>query len=293
MIDKLRSIAIFATVVDQGSFRAAAAHLGLAPSRISQTVSDLEKSLGVTLLYRSTRQLSLTSQGRVLHAQAREMLNAAEIGLDALNPMVTEPVGLLRISAPAFITQTAFMDRLANFAKAHPKVSLDLNFSDQRHDMIKEGFDLSIRAGWLEDSDFMARKIGALDRLLVASPDYAAQKPPPKEPHDLTDWEWIGFSIRSDRTELTSKSGELVSIRGRSTVTVSAADALYECAVRGLGLAHIPEHLASRGFERGELIPILPEWSLAPLGIYAVWPNQSRRENLTTYFVRYLYHEEP
>ncbi|MCY4333128.1 MAG: LysR family transcriptional regulator [Litoreibacter sp.] len=288
MIEKLRSIAIFATVVDQGSFRAAAEQLGLAPSRVSQAVSNLERDLGVTLLYRSTRHLSMTEQGRVLHAQAREMLNAVEIGLDALNPMTTEPVGLLRVSAPAFLTQTRFMDRLAGFAKAHPKVSLDLHFTDQRLDIIKDGFDVAIRAGWLEDSDFIARKIGEMDRLLVAHPDYVAGKARPKRPEDLSEWDWIGFSIRSDRTELTSRSGETVSITGRSNIKVSAADALYECAVRGLGLSHIPEDLARRGFARGELVHILPDWTLAPLGIYAVWPNQSRRENLTTIFARFL-----
>ncbi|MGZ2256032.1 LysR family transcriptional regulator [Roseobacter sp. A03A-229] len=293
MIDKLRSIAIFAAVVDQGTFRAAAKHLGLAPSRVSQTVSDLEKDLGVTLLYRSTRQMSLTQEGRILHDKAHDMLAAAEGGLDAINPAATEPIGKLRISAPAFVTQTDLMDRLAAFAKTHSKVSLDLHFTDERQDMIADGFDVAIRAGWLEDSAFLSRKITDAERLLVASPDYVASQPPAAEPGDLEAWRWIRFAMRPDRTELMSSSGDLVTVLGQSHVTVSSADALYEFAARGLGVSAIPEHLACRGFARGDLVHVLPDWSLKPLGIYAVWPDVSRRENLTMTFVRFLAADPP
>lgn len=288
MIDKLRSMAIFSTVVDQGSFRAAAQHLDLAPSRISQVVSDLEKDLGVTLLYRSTRQLSLTQQGRILQQTAHAMLAAVEKGLDAINPIAAEPVGALRVSVPAFITQTKLVDAFADFAKKYPKVMLDLDFTDSRTDLIKDGFDIAIRAGWLTDSDLMTRMIGKIERVLVASPDYCATKPIPSQAEDLEDWDWIRFWMRPGKTELISPDGRSVSVLGRARLSVSSADALYEFASRGLGLSSIPEHLARQGFERGELVHVLPEWSLEALGIHAVWPDQSRRENLTTFFVRFL-----
>lgn len=288
MIDKLRSIAIFATVVDQGTFRAAARHLGLAPSRISQAVSDLEKDLGVTLLYRSTRQLSLTQEGRVLHEKANVMLNAAESGLDAINPVSAEPSGALRIAAPAFVTKTALMGSFAAFASAYPKIFLRFDFSDKQSDLIKDGFDVAIRAGWLEDSEFLTRSIGHADRLLVASPDYFASNEAPSHPTDLETWNWVRFSMRPDQTELTSQTGEIVSVTGKSHVSVNSADALYEFAARGLGLTSVPEHLACRGIDSGKLVHVLPDWSLRPLGLHAVWPDQSRRENLTMIFVRFL-----
>lgn len=288
MIDKLRSIAIFSAVVDRGTFRAAAEQLGLAPSRVSQMVADLENDLGVTLLYRSTRRLSLTQQGRILHERAQEMLAAAESGLDAINPLSAEPAGKLRVSAPAFATQTQLMDTIAGFARAFPKVALDLQFTDQRQDLIADQFDVVIRAGWLEDSELLSRKIGDADRLLVASPEYCRARPPPKEPADLESWHWIQFAMRPDRTELVSADGTVCTVQGLSHVRVNAADALYEFAARGLGVSAIPEHLACRGFDRGDLIHVLPSWSLKPLGIFAVWPDQSRRENLTMIFVRYL-----
>lgn len=288
MIDKLRSIAIFSTVVDQGSFRAAALHLGLAPSRISEVVSQLEKDLGVTLLYRSTRQLSLTNEGRQLNEKANVMLNAAEEGLDAISPLSKEPAGALRVTVPAFVTQTDLMESFARFSRAYPKVDLDFHFSDRPSEVIKDGFDVAIRAGWLGDSDLMVRTIGHTDRFLVASPDYVASMPTPTVPSDLEEWHWIRFVVRANQTELTAADGEVVTVLGKSSVSVNAADALYGFAVRGLGLTSIPEHLACRGFERGDLVHVLPDWTLRPLGLHAIWPNQSRRENLTTLFVRFL-----
>ena len=288
MIEKLRSIAIFATVVDQGSFRGAAQHLGLAPSRVSEVVSQLEAELGVTLLYRTTRQLSLTHEGRLLHQKAHDMLAAAETGLDQISPTASVPTGSLRVSAPAFIAHTQLMETFAKFAREHPQVDIDFYFSDHRADIIKDGFDLAIRAGWLEDSDLMSRTIGHTDRFLVASPEYFASKPAPQTPSDLEDWDWIRFAMRADQTNLTSRSGQIASVVGKSNVTVNSAEALYEFSAHGLGLTAIPEHLACRGFDRGELVHVLPDWKLQPLGLYAIWPNQSRRENLTTLFVRFL-----
>ncbi|MGR3712290.1 MAG: LysR family transcriptional regulator [Shimia sp.] len=288
MIDKLRSIAVFATVVDQGSFRAAALSLCLAPSRVSEVVSQLERDLGVTLLYRSTRQLSLTNEGRQLNDAAKVMLGAVETGLDAISPLSKEPSGVLRVAAPAFVTQTDLMETFARFAHAYPKVDLEFHFSDRPSDVIGDGFDVAIRAGWLDDSDLMVRTIGHVDRFLVASPSYFASMPVPKMPSDLENWQWVRFIMRPDQTEMTSKGGDVVKVHGKSSVSVNSASALFEFAVRGLGLTAIPEHLACRGFERGELVHVLPEWNLKPLGLHAVWPNQSRRENITSLFVRFL-----
>ncbi|MEL7279683.1 MAG: LysR family transcriptional regulator [Pseudomonadota bacterium] len=288
MIDKLRAIAIFATVVDHGTFRAAAKHLGLAPSRVSETVSGLEHALGVTLLYRSTRQLSLTHEGRVLHERAVQMLDTIENGLDAISPAAADPRGALRVTAPAFVTQTALMDSFAGFAHAFPKVDLHFDFSDAPRDLIGDGYDVAIRAGWPKDSDLMTRVIGGAERLLVTSPDYMAGRPMPNQPQDLETWDWIRFTMRPAPTPLTHQSGKTATVLGRSSLSVNSADALYQYAVRGLGLSIVPENLALRGFERGELIHVLPEWSPKPLGLHAVWPDTSRRQTLTTLFIRHL-----
>ncbi|MFK7962531.1 MAG: LysR family transcriptional regulator [Burkholderiaceae bacterium] len=288
MIKKLRSIAIFATVVDQGTFRAAGQALNLAPSRISETVSELEEELGVTLLYRSTRRLSLTNEGQLLYAEARKMLDAAESGLDAIRPTSSEPHGGLRISAPAFLTQTELMDSFARFAKEYPKVSLDFEFSDHPRELIRDGFDVAIRAGWLKDSELLSRNIGMTERLLVASPAYFSSMPKPSHPHDLQAWNWVRFALRPDQVELIGTNGDVVSVVGKSNVVVDSANALYELVLRGLGLSVVPENFAARACEKGDLIHVLPEWSPRPLGLHAVWADQSRRMNLTLMFVRFI-----
>lgn len=288
MIDKLRAMAIFSAVVEEGTFRAAAASLGLAPSRVSEIVSELEESLGVTLLYRSTRKISLSHEGRVLHEKVQEMLRAAETGLDAVSPSSSEPSGALRVTLPAFTVQTWLMDAIAAFATAYPKVHLTLDFSDSQRALISDGFDVGIRAGWLKDSDMLTRNLGQVRRCLVASKAYAASQPEPAHASDLEAWNWVRFSVRPDAMLLTSPEGEEVSVMGPQTISVNSAAALYESAVRGLGLTAIPENMAHKGFERGDLVHVLPDWSLVPLGLHAVWPDQSRRENLTMLFVRHL-----
>jgi len=288
MIEKLRSMAIFAAVVDRGSFRAASRHLGLAPSRVSQTVSDLEKDLGVTLLYRSTRQLSLTNEGEIFHAKVSEMLQAAETGLDAISQVSNQPAGELRVTAPAFVTQTGLMDTFAEFAEIYPGVILRLSFSDHPHDLIKEGFDVGIRAGWPKNSEMMSRNIGQADRFLVASPDYVASRPTPRHPSDLESWDWVHFSMRSERMQVMSDAGKSTSIVCKFRIEVDSAYAMYELAIRGMGLTAIPENLARRGFQHGELVQVIPDWSVKPLKFYAVWPDRSRRESLTLIFVRFL-----
>jgi len=281
-------MAIFATVVDRGSFRAAAQYLGLAPSRISQTVSKLESELGVTLLYRSTRQLSLTNEGHILYTKVGEMLQAAETGLDAINQMSNQPTGELRVTAPAFVTQTELMDSLAEFARSNPGITLKFDFSDHSRDLIKDGFDVGIRAGLMQNSDLMSRSIGRANRILVASPDYVASKKAPTHPRELELWDWVHFTMRPERTEMTSDTGESASVPINIRVEVDSAFALSEFAVRGLGLTSLPENLASRGIKRGELVRVMPEWSIAPLNFYALWPDRSRRESLTLIFIRFL-----
>lgn len=288
MIDKLRSIAIFSRVVEQGTFRGAALSLGLAPSRVSETVSELEKDLGVTLLYRSTRQLSLTHEGRVLHEKAQEMLATVENGLDAINTRSSDPQGTLRVTAPAFVAQTALADRFAAFAKTYSKVRLSFDFSDTPRDLIRDGYDVGIRAGWLEDSELMSRNIGHVERILVASADYVLARDLPDHPDGLKSWDWVGFSVRTDRTEMISPKGDVLSVSTASRFNVNSADALFHFALRGLGVTGIPENLARKSIGHGELVHVLPDWRLKPLGIHCVWPDQSRRESLTLLFVRFL-----
>lgn len=288
MIEHLRHMAIFARVVDEGSFRAAAKAIGLSPSRVSETVSDLEDFLGVTLLYRTTRKIALTNEGRMFYARAAEMLRCAENGLNELNALSLEPVGALRVSMPAFMSSSTLATAIAEFIRRHPQVALSVTFTDARMDLLKDGFDVNIRAGWLDDSSMMSRKLGESDRALVAGTGYAATRPSPVHPSDMEEWDWLHYKHRSEYTTLYGPEGEAVKVLGGSRLEVDSVDALYHFTLQNLGATVLPEHLAARGVAERKLVRLLPDWRLVPLGFFAVWPDTSRRESLTLLFVRFV-----
>lgn len=288
MIDHLKHMAVFARVVEEGTFRAAAQALGVAPSRVSELVSALENHLDVTLLYRTTRRIALTHEGRALYARVADMLRSAEAGLNELNTLSDTPVGALRVSVPAFMSSSPLATSITDFSRAFPQVALSLVFSDQRLDLLNDGFDINIRAGWLSDSAMMARKLGASRRVLVVGRKYAAAHPAPRRPSDLEGWDWLRYTHRSDISKFTTETGEVETVSGQARLELDSVDALYHFACLDLGVTILPEHLATRGERDGTLIRLLPDWHLRPLGFYAVWPDTSRRENLTHLFVRYL-----
>ncbi len=292
MIEHLRHMAIFAHVVDEGSFRAAARAIGLAPSRVSETVAELETFLGVTLLYRTTRKIALTNEGRMFYARVAEMLRSAESGLNELNALSLDPVGALRVSMPAFMSSSSLAGSIAEFARRHPQVALSVSFTDARMDLLEDGFDVNIRAGWLDDSSMMSRKLGESDRALVAGAGYAATRPRPGHPSDMEDWDWLRYKHRSDVTTLHGPDGETAKVLGQARLEVDSIDALHHFTLQNLGATILPEHLAARGQASGELVRLLPDWRLRPLGIFAVWPDTSRRESLTLLFVRFIAERE-
>ena len=152
MIEYLRHMAVFARVVDEGSFRGAARALNVAPSRVSETVSDLESYLGKTLLNRSTRKTALTNEGHIFYARVVDMLRSAEAGLNDLNALTIEPMGALKVSMPAFMSSSGLARAIGEFARTYELVTLSLNFTDRPVGLIEAGYDLNIRVGWLDDS---------------------------------------------------------------------------------------------------------------------------------------------
>lgn len=281
-------MAVFAKVVEQDSFRGAAKSLGLSPSRISETVSELEDYLGVTLLYRTTRKIALTNEGRIFHGRVTEMLRSAEAGLNEVTALSVEPVGALRISFPAFLSSGPLSTAVADFAKRHPNVAFSVTYTDNVVGLIEDGFDLNIRVGWLDDSSMMSRKLAVGQRVLVAGRRYASLRKVPQSPTDLEDWDWIRYRNRADTTKLVGPDGSEEKVTGKAQIEVDSIDALYHLVCQNLGVTILPANMAERGVEKGDLVRLLPDWTLRELGIFAVWPDRSRRESLTLLFVRFL-----
>lgn len=289
MFNELRQMAIFAKTIDHGSFRAAAKDMNLSPSVVSQQIASLENRLGTALLYRSTRNLSLTSDGERLLASAHKMLEAAEQGMEEISERTLNPSGELRITMPAVLAHSSLIAQLSDFLKQYPKVDLFLDFSDTRKNLIGDGFDIAIRMGWLEDSSFIARKLQYTNRKLVAATSYLKEHNKPEHPKDLEKLDWVELAAVQGKKEIF-RNGERKSIvlKSGSRIIVNDAHALYEFARSGAGLAIVPEFLAEEDVKSGMMEYVLPDWHPEDLGIYAVWPQNATKNSLTKMLVDYL-----
>lgn len=288
MIDELRAIAIFAKTVDGGSFRQAAKELNLSPSVVSHHIAQLEERLGVTLLYRSTRHLSLTQEGNELFIHAKEMLLAAETGLNAITQQSPEPSGRLNVTLPSFFSKSKLVKGIAAFAEACPKVELLLNFTDVKQDLIREGIDLAIRIGDLEDSALKAKKLFDMPRKLVVAPVYLEHRKKPRKPQDLQDWDWIGFKMRPHRRTLIDQSGKSAQLEFNPRIVADSVEAVSQLAIAGLGLATPPAFLVAPALDQKTLIEPLPNWAISSLAVFAVWPPNASKNSLTFRLIHFL-----
>lgn len=285
MLEHLRAMAVFAKTVDHGSFRQAAQELGLSPSVVSHHISRLEEQLGVALLYRSTRRLSLTRDGERLIESARAMVRAAEGGINLARDHAPELSGKLQITAPAVLAESPLAGQIARFMRAHPKVELSIDYSEHQRDVIAEGFDIAIRMGWLRDSSLRARKLYDAERVLLASPAYLKDRPAPVSPKDLEDWDWLHLNPVPLRHVFRHGSRKPVSVNPSPRISANNASALYHLSLNGAGLVAVPRYLAEPHLETGAIQIVLPEWQLGSVGVYAVRPHNTPRRGLAAEFV--------
>ena len=293
MLDDLRSLAVFAKIVELGSFRAAARELRLSPSVVSHHLKELEGRLSLPLLYRSTRRLALTPDGERLLTSAREMVDAAARGLDAMSGRSDVPKGALRVAVPAFLGETKLCHDLAAFSSAHPQVRLTVSFSDTPSDLLRDGFDLAIRAGRLEESSHKSRKLAEMPRLLVASSRYVASKTKrdsrvPCVPRDVADWDFVKLSSRPAEVSLSSPGKKPVVLSFEPKLSVDSAAAMRELVLAGAGLATVPEVIVREDLRKGRLVDVLPEWRPQTVGVFALWPDNAQRARLTSRFLEFM-----
>jgi DNA-binding transcriptional LysR family regulator len=291
MLHALRPLAVFAKTVEAGSFRAAAAQLGLAPSVVSHHVAGLEARLGEALLYRSTRRLTLTRAGERLIGPARDMVAAAEDGLDAVAGRARQPIGALRVTAPAVLAAGDTIGDLAAFARAHPGVALDLAFADARVDLVAAGIDLALRMGRLADSGLKTLRLGSVPRVLVAAPAYLAGRAPARHPRNLAAWDWLHLSPVPRHVVFRragAGAGAPVRVGFGPRLAADSATALARLAEAGLGLAECPHYLVAEALARRRLAVVLPGWTLGGLDIHAVWHANAPRAGLVRRLVDFL-----
>jgi DNA-binding transcriptional LysR family regulator len=271
----LNDIAIFVRVAQQGSFSRAAQALGMPVSTVSRRVSALEDELGVTLLQRSTRKLSLTAQGRAYLDQCSEPLNELQDAERALTQAQREPEGLLRLSVPVILGQAPFFAFLSAFMRAHQGIRVDLQISNAFVDLIGENIDVAIRYGDLHDSSLVARPIGTSVRHVVATPGYLEGRKLPQAPADLASHACVMINARNNEAEWVLLKGRR-SARVRVSGPMASHDfnSVSAFVYAGHGIGFLPSAYCDGQVARGELVRLLPAWSSPVIPVHAVYPTR-------------------
>ncbi|WP_417259403.1 LysR family transcriptional regulator [Celeribacter sp.] len=288
MIDEIRAIAIFSKVAETGSFRGAARILGLSPSVVSQHIANLETRLGAPLIYRSTRNFSLTHDGAKLLESAQRMVAAAEEGLTVFSDQAAGPVGVLHVTMPQLLNTGIMIRALTSFTNRYPGIALRLSFSDAPSNLIRDGIDIAFRIGEVKDGSLKSRRIGDIARCMVASPSYVARHPKLKEPADLERWSFIRLDVIPDETVVTHPKKGKATIVGDDQISVDNSLALVQFALAGAGVASILEFAVQQDIDDGRLIKLLPEWELSKPGLFALWPPNARRNSLAHKLLEHL-----
>ena len=244
-------------------------------STVSRKVTALEERLGVTLLQRTTRKLSLTAQGRAYYNQCSEPLSHLFDAERVLTQTQKKPEGLLRISAPVILGQEAFYAFLSSFLKTYPRIQADLFVTNLFLDLIVENIDVAIRFGELPDLSLIAQRIGKSVRYVVAAPEYLHGRLPPSRPEDLRQHQCVLLHARNNEAEWHLVSGKK-SIKLHVSGPVSARDfhAVSAFTYRGHGIGLLPSTYCDAQIASGELVRLLPDWSSPEIFVHAVYPTR-------------------
>jgi len=289
MIDQLKSMAIFASVVDEASFRGAAKKLNLSPAIVSIHVKKLEEKIGAPLLYRSTRCVTLTQDGKVFYQSAKSMLNAARDGLDKFAQGASTQLTELRVAIPDTLSTNPIIEKITAFTKNHTGIRLNLISTDQQQNLIGEGHDVAIRMGHFKNSEMKSKRIGEDRRVLVASPSFVNSQPRAKHPEDLKSWDFVSFSLVPDYIDLKKANKTSGNIWGNVIAKASSTHSVKALCIAGLGVAALPFHQVERDLKAGRLIQILPDWQdCKTLPIYLVWVPNADLSIATREFINFM-----
>ena len=273
MTPEFDRMAVFVQVVESGSFTAAAQALGLPKSTVSQQVARLEASLGVRLLQRSTRKLSLTAAGQLYVGHCQRMVEAGRAADAAVSRLRDAPAGQLRITAPEASGVLLFAGLVPAFRRRYPLISVDMLVTDAHLDLIGERIDLAFRTGRLADSSFVSRHVGDVRRALVAAPDYVARAGLPVSPADLAGHACLVHRPAPD-WPLTGADGlqRVVPAPGMSS---SSLMYLLQAAMHGAGIAMLPAFMCRRELAGGQLVELLTAHPPLPNQYFAVYPTRA------------------
>ncbi len=289
-MDKFQEMASFVAVVEAGSFVGAADAAGLSKAAVSRHVADLEQRLGARLLQRTTRRMSLTGDGQLFFARAKEMLAAVDEAESEISSRSGEPSGLLRINAPLTFGVMHLAPLWGRFAQLYPKVSLDIELSDRVVDLVEEGYDLAVRITNLANSQLVSRQLASTRMVPCASPQYLALHGTPVHPSELAQHAVISYSYWAARDEwtFTAPDGSPVVVHTHPRIHANNGDTCRAAALDHQGIILQPDFLVADDLRHGGLVELLPTYRALTLGIHAVYPSRKHLPIKTRRLVDFL-----
>lgn len=274
----LNDMLYFAEVVDRGGFAAAGRSLGLPKSKLSRRVAELEARLGVRLLQRTTRKLSLTEAGEIFHRHASAMREEADAASEAVAQVQSEPRGTIRVVCPVTLAQSTIGPLIPLFLERHPQVRIDMQASNRVVDLVQDSVDVALRVRpTLEDSgSLVVKNLGLTYGLLVASPLQLERQGRPRELDDLTRLTTLAMSANDGKAvwKLIGPSGREHDFQHRPVYTADDLLTLKYAVVHGTGMSIIPDYMCRRELRLGQLEQVLPGWAPRPGVIHAVFPSR-------------------
>ena len=271
-MDELKRVGVFTKVVEAGSFSEAARRLGVAKSAVSKQISLLEEEVGVRLLNRTTRKLSLTEAGEQYYIHALKALEAAQNAVDCVAQLQGEPQGKLRIHAPMSFGHLHVSPLIPEFLARYPKISVDLILDDKSANLVAEGIDVAIQSGSLPDSSLLARKLAPGNSVVCASPAYIQKYGQPHHPTDLKQHNCLLFSYSNNASQWSFTNGkENYQVEVSGNYQVNNSEALKQALLKGCGVARLPTFIAGEDIKAGKLVNLFPSYKMPHKDIHALY----------------------
>lgn len=272
----LNDLKFFVAAIEHGGFAAAARRLGVPKSTVSKRVAELETALGARLILRTSRSFTLTETGRDFHEHARAALIEAEAAEDAVRSRASEPSGTVRITASVPTAQFDLAPHLPRLARLYPRLHLQLDVTDRFVDVVQEGYDIAVRSHFapLPDSGLVQRRARVNPIVLVASPDYLAQRGTPDTPEALAQHDGLLTAPGATSWQLDDGQGRVLRVVPRPRMTANESIALLHAATAGLGITCLPAHMCRDALTAGTLQRVLPAWTAGHVTTTLVMPHR-------------------
>lgn len=267
-------LVLFTQVIDLGSFSKVAEMNKVTKSVVSKRISRLEEELGVQLIYRTTRRLTLTEAGEMLYHRSKGIAQTAQSAFDAVTGYSETLAGHIRMSVPTISGELLLAEAVSEFCDKHPGLTVDMQMDNDFVDLVADGYDLVVRTGHLEDSSLIARHIANSQWVICASADYITKNGEPQDPEDLVHHNCLGYTYQTAGAYnwLFIRDGKPLTVKVSGNFSSNNSVALKKAMMAGRGLAYLPKCLVYDELQQGSLLEVLPQQTGKMIGIYAVYP---------------------